>query len=161
MYVAFEEITLSYHSINAKFLFPSLPVCDWWKSLKEFHRGWLHLRSRTFPAAKIPDFIFPLSLLTPRRIPNMKYQLLCRLGRQDTYRIIPSASNARSWESGSQENSTCLHNDEKKAFVLQWKRTNLLNQSLSWCLSSTAWRDLSWGTNSAFSLSRPAQKNDH
>ena len=79
----------------------------------------------------------------------------------DTYRIIPSASNAPSRESGSQENSTCLHNDEKKAFVLQWKRTNLLNQSLSWCLSSTACRDLSWGTNSAFSLSRPAQKNDH
>ena len=79
----------------------------------------------------------------------------------DTYRIIPSASNAPSRESGSQENSTCLHNDEKKAFVLQWKRTNLLGQSLSWCLSSTACRDLSWGANSAFSLSRPAQKNDH
>ena len=79
----------------------------------------------------------------------------------DTYRIIPSASNAPSRESGSQENSTCLHNDEKKAFVLQWKRTNLLNQSLSWCLSSTACRDLSWGANSAFSLSRPAQKNEH
>ena len=79
----------------------------------------------------------------------------------DTYRIIPSASNAPSRESGSQENSTCLHNDEKKAFVLQWKRTNLLNQNLSWCLSLTACRDLSWGANSAFSLSRPAQKNDH